>query len=216
MRLPREIGPIHFIGIGGIGMSGIAEVLCNLGYTVQGSDASESANVERLREKGIKICDRPRRPRTWTAPTCWWSPPRSSATIPELIAARGAAHSRGAPRRDAGRTDAAEKLHRHRRHPRQDHHDVDGRDACSTLAISIRRSSMAASSTPTAPMRGSARATGWWWRPTRATARSSSCRPMSPSSPMSIPSIWITSRPSRRCRRRSAISSRACRSTASR
>src|SRR6201996_4224435 len=55
MRLPREIGPIHFVGIGGIGMSGIAEVLCNLGYTVQGSDASESANVSRLREKGIKI-----------------------------------------------------------------------------------------------------------------------------------------------------------------
>ena len=55
MRLPREIGPIHFVGIGGIGMSGIAEVLCNLGYTVQGSDASESANVTRLREKGISI-----------------------------------------------------------------------------------------------------------------------------------------------------------------
>src|SRR5436309_10154176 len=55
MRLPREIGPIHFVGIGGIGMSGIAEVLCNLGYTVQGSDASESANVTRLREKGIGI-----------------------------------------------------------------------------------------------------------------------------------------------------------------
>jgi UDP-N-acetylmuramate--alanine ligase len=55
MRLPREIGPIHFVGIGGIGMSGIAEVLCNLGYIVQGSDASESANVARLRDKGIKI-----------------------------------------------------------------------------------------------------------------------------------------------------------------
>jgi UDP-N-acetylmuramate--alanine ligase len=55
MRLPREIGPIHFVGIGGIGMSGIAEVLSNLGYTVQGSDASESANVMRLREKGIRI-----------------------------------------------------------------------------------------------------------------------------------------------------------------
>jgi UDP-N-acetylmuramate--alanine ligase len=55
MRLPREIGPIHFIGIGGIGMSGIAEVLRNLGYTVQGSDASESGNVTRLREKGITV-----------------------------------------------------------------------------------------------------------------------------------------------------------------
>jgi UDP-N-acetylmuramate--alanine ligase len=55
MRLPREIGPIHFVGIGGIGMSGIAEVLCNLGYTVQGSDAAEGANVTRLRDKGVKI-----------------------------------------------------------------------------------------------------------------------------------------------------------------
>src|SRR3954471_11383790 len=55
MRLPREIGPIHFVGIGGIGMSGIAEVLCNLGYTVQGSDAAEGANVNRLRDKGIAI-----------------------------------------------------------------------------------------------------------------------------------------------------------------
>ena len=55
MRLPREIGPIHFVGIGGIGMSGIAEVLCNLGYTVQGSDVSESANVTRLRDIGIKV-----------------------------------------------------------------------------------------------------------------------------------------------------------------
>ena len=55
MRLPREIGPIHFVGIGGIGMSGIAEVLCNLGYPVQGSDASESGNVARLRDKGVKV-----------------------------------------------------------------------------------------------------------------------------------------------------------------
>jgi UDP-N-acetylmuramate--alanine ligase len=55
MRLPREIGPIHFVGIGGIGMSGIAEVLCNLGYTVQGSDVAEGANVARLRDKGIKV-----------------------------------------------------------------------------------------------------------------------------------------------------------------
>ena len=53
MRLPSKIGPIHFVGIGGIGMSGIAEVLCNLGYTVTGADASESANGARLREKGI-------------------------------------------------------------------------------------------------------------------------------------------------------------------
>src|SRR5437867_8318973 len=55
MKLPRDIGAIHFVGIGGIGMSGIAEVLINLGYTVQGSDAADGANVRRLREKGAKI-----------------------------------------------------------------------------------------------------------------------------------------------------------------
>ena len=55
MKLPTDIGPIHFVGIGGIGMSGIAEVLINLGYTVQGSDASDSANVKRLRDKGAKV-----------------------------------------------------------------------------------------------------------------------------------------------------------------
>ena len=55
MKLPRDIGPVHFVGIGGIGMSGIAEVLANHGYKVQGSDAAESANVKRLREKGIAV-----------------------------------------------------------------------------------------------------------------------------------------------------------------
>ena len=49
MKMPATIGIVHFVGIGGIGMSGIAEVLHNLGYQVQGSDQNESANVERLR-----------------------------------------------------------------------------------------------------------------------------------------------------------------------
>jgi len=55
MKLPRNIGPIHFVGIGGIGMSGIAEVLANLGYAVRGSDVAESANVKRLRDHGIAV-----------------------------------------------------------------------------------------------------------------------------------------------------------------
>ncbi|NGO50608.1 UDP-N-acetylmuramate--L-alanine ligase [Allomesorhizobium camelthorni] len=54
MKMPQTIGLVHFIGIGGIGMSGIAEVLHNLGYRVQGSDQAESANVQRLRDKGIE------------------------------------------------------------------------------------------------------------------------------------------------------------------
>jgi UDP-N-acetylmuramate--alanine ligase len=53
--LPLRIGMIHFVGIGGIGMSGIAEILHNLSYRVQGSDLSENANVKRLRELGINV-----------------------------------------------------------------------------------------------------------------------------------------------------------------
>jgi UDP-N-acetylmuramate--alanine ligase len=55
MKLPRDIGPIHFVGIGGIGMSGIAEVLANLGYQVQGSDAAEGYTLKRLRERGVTV-----------------------------------------------------------------------------------------------------------------------------------------------------------------
>ncbi|HTH97766.1 MAG TPA: UDP-N-acetylmuramate--L-alanine ligase [Stellaceae bacterium] len=53
--LPLSIGTIHFVGIGGIGMSGIAEILHNLGYGVQGSDVADSANTQRLRGLGIPV-----------------------------------------------------------------------------------------------------------------------------------------------------------------
>ncbi len=55
MKLPRDVGPIHFVGIGGIGMSGIAEVMTTLGYSVQGSDISDNYNVARLRKRGIEV-----------------------------------------------------------------------------------------------------------------------------------------------------------------
>jgi UDP-N-acetylmuramate--alanine ligase len=54
-QLREDIGPVHFVGIGGIGMSGIAEVLANLGHRVQGSDVADSANVQRLRARGIPV-----------------------------------------------------------------------------------------------------------------------------------------------------------------
>jgi hypothetical protein len=50
-----DIGTIHFIGIGGIGMSGIAEVMHNLGYQVQGSDIADGYVIEGLRKRGIKV-----------------------------------------------------------------------------------------------------------------------------------------------------------------
>jgi len=55
MKMPRNIGPVHFVGIGGIGMSGIAEILHNQGYKVHGSDSAESGNVQRLRAMGIDV-----------------------------------------------------------------------------------------------------------------------------------------------------------------
>ncbi len=54
-EMPLSIGTIHFVGIGGIGMSGIAEVMHNLGYVVQGSDITSSANVKRLESLGISV-----------------------------------------------------------------------------------------------------------------------------------------------------------------
>lgn len=55
MRMPRETGTFHIIGIGGIGMSAIAEILLARGYSVQGSDQRDGANVARLREKGVRV-----------------------------------------------------------------------------------------------------------------------------------------------------------------
>ncbi|GGB23556.1 UDP-N-acetylmuramate--L-alanine ligase [Tistrella bauzanensis] len=54
-RIPLTIGTLHFVGIGGIGMSGIAEILQGLGYDVQGSDIAENANVRRLRARGVPV-----------------------------------------------------------------------------------------------------------------------------------------------------------------
>jgi len=53
--VPFDLGPVHFVGIGGIGMSGIAEIMLKIGYAVQGSDAKASANTERLAALGARI-----------------------------------------------------------------------------------------------------------------------------------------------------------------
>ena len=53
--VPFDLGPVHFVGIGGIGMSGIAEIMLRLGYTVQGSDVRSGANTQRLETLGAKV-----------------------------------------------------------------------------------------------------------------------------------------------------------------
>lgn len=55
IRLPFKVGVVHLVGIGGIGMSGIASVMHNLGYEVRGSDIAEGPNVQALRDKGIEV-----------------------------------------------------------------------------------------------------------------------------------------------------------------
>ena len=61
---------IHFVGIGGIGMSGIAEVLYNLGYEVTGSDIKESATVVRLKKIGIKVYIGHKAEKYWRCTCC--------------------------------------------------------------------------------------------------------------------------------------------------
>jgi len=69
-ELPLSIGTMHFTGIGGIGMSGIAEILFELGYAVQGSDMSDNANVRRLRDKVFRLS--PVKLRKISTMRPWW------------------------------------------------------------------------------------------------------------------------------------------------
>ena len=55
LKSPENLGIIHFIGIGGIGMSGIAEILYQSGYHVQGSDINKNKNIEKLKKQGVRI-----------------------------------------------------------------------------------------------------------------------------------------------------------------
>ena len=59
MKLPRDIGPVHFVGIGGIGMSGIAEVMANSAIRCRAPTSADSYNVERLRGQGRPHLHRP-------------------------------------------------------------------------------------------------------------------------------------------------------------
>ena len=86
-QLPLSIGRIHFTGIGGIGMSGIAEILHDMGYDVQGSDVAENVNVQRLRDKGIRIIIG-QQAENIADVTILVSPPPSKPDNPEVMEAR--------------------------------------------------------------------------------------------------------------------------------
>ena len=121
----RRIDTIHFVGIGGAGMGGIAEVLLNLGYRVQGSDLKPNAITERLAALGatIRIGHRGRERRSRRRGR---GLERGAARQPGGAGGAGAAHAGGAARRDARRADALSRVDRGRRHARQDHdHEPD-------------------------------------------------------------------------------------------
>ena len=123
--MKHKVRHIHFVGIGGSGMSGIAEVLANLGYQVSGSDLAENAATRRLAQPGREDLlrhtprERQRRRRGGGVLGGAGRQPRGG---------RGAraAHPGGAARADARRADAPEAGRRDRRHARQDHHHQPG------------------------------------------------------------------------------------------
>ena len=215
MKMPRDIGPVHFVGIGGIGMSGIAEVLVNLGYRVQGSDVADNANVQRLREKGIADRHRPRRRQS-----------RRGAGGGRLLGdqarqsrAQGGARAPaagGAPRRDAGRADAPQAGDRRRRHPRQDDHDLDGGGAARCRRPrSDRHQWRHHQRLRHQCAHGRRRLDGGRGRRIRRHLRQAAGRRRAGHQHRSR-SISTTTAPSTGCARPSASSSRTCRSTASR
>ena len=85
--LGTDIGTIHFVGIGGIGMSGIAEVMHQLGYKVQGSDVADGYVVEKLRKAGIPVTHRPFAPTISAMPRSSSARPRSRRAIRKSQAA---------------------------------------------------------------------------------------------------------------------------------
>ena len=214
MKLPPKLGPIHFIGIGGIGMSGIAEVMHNLGYTVQGSDATDNYNVRRLAEKGIRTFIGHKAENIDGAEIVVVSTAIKRDNPELLIGAREAPAGR-APRRNAGRADALQVLRRRRRHARQDDDDLARRDAAR------RRRSRSDGDQRRHHQRlrhqrphGRGRVDGGRGGRVRRHLPEAARRRRR-SSPISTPSISTTSTRSMRSRTRSAPSSTRSRSTAS-
>ena len=122
----RRVGLIHLIGIGGAGMGGIAEVLVNLGYAVQGSDLRANAVTARLQKMGVAHLHRPRRgagQRLERRRGLVGGRGRESRTA----RGAGASHSGRAARRNAGRAHALQAGHRRCRNARQDDDHQPGR-----------------------------------------------------------------------------------------
>jgi UDP-N-acetylmuramate--alanine ligase len=204
--MPRDIGPIHFVGIGGIGMSGIAEVLANQNYRVQGSDIAESANVQRLRDKGIAVAIGHAPDNLGEAAVVV-----VSSAIERDNAELKAARARGLP--VVRRAEMLAELMR-----LKSSIAVGGTHGKTTTTSMVAALLDAGGLDPTVINGGIINAYGTNARMGEGdwmvvTAPSSSCRPISPWSPMSILSIWIILARLTICARRSSTSWKMCRST---
>ena len=141
-QLPFPIGVVHFVGIGGIGMSGIAEIMHSLGYKVQRQRPGRQRQRQAAARHRHPDRDRPPRREPRPMPSVIVVSSAVKPDNPEVVAARSRADAGRAPRRDAGRADAAEMVDRHRRHARQDHDHHAWSPRCSTPAAAIRPSSI--------------------------------------------------------------------------
>ena len=137
MQMPRDVGPFHIIGIGGIGMSAIAEILLAKGYTVQGSDQKDSANVNRLRAKGIRVFVG-HDPVNLIGARYVVISTAVKAGNPELDRRTPKGLADHPPRRDARRADAALFDGLGHRHARQDDDDLADRRTSSPKRASTR------------------------------------------------------------------------------
>ena len=166
----HKVRNVHFVGIGGAGMSGIAEVLLNLGYAVSGSDLSEGNVTRRLAGLGAKVRIGHAAENVSDADVVVISS-AVKADNPEVLAARG----RLVP--VVPRALMLAELMRLKQGIAVA--GTHGKTTTTSMVATLLDKGgfdptviMAASSTPMAPMRALARASGWWWRRTRATAPS--------------------------------------------
>ena len=167
--LAKAYPRVHFVGIGGVGMSGIAEVLCTLGYTVSGSDNADNAVTRRLAALGVTV-HRGHAAANVLGTDCVVASSAIRRDNPELLEAR-AAHPGGA------RAEMLAELMRLRRGIAVA--GTHGKTTTTSLLASvlgegglIRPSSSAARCSPPAPTRASAAASGWSPKRTKATAAS--------------------------------------------
>ena len=189
---------VHFVGIGGIGMSGIAELLANLGYEVTGSDAQGIGRDRAARTTRRARARSGTTPHT-SAPPTWSSCRRRSArTNPEMRRGAPPAHPGDSARRDARRADAAALRHRHRRRARQDHHDVDGGAGAGARRARSDRGDRRPAERLRQQRPARTRRSRWSSRRTKATVRSSSSRRRSRWSPTSTASTWTPTAAGRR------------------